>query len=251
MGTTAPDNIPFPDAGNAVPPLETHFAALAQGAQDGINSVRASATPSVPSEAARNTLYPSPVQSNSVWRSDRGYEERYFSEYNASANPGGATPAGWYPVTGNMPMGAIYRSSTAASLATGQWVAVYQSQYWAGGYRTPDFTAYNNGWTIPITGLWSIEMAVSMSTSSSTLITISLNGTTITVANQLATGSSGGVSGSSVPTINTILPLTANDILRIHVLHTNAAAINWPTTSGGARAEVNGRQILRFVGPSQ
>lgn len=251
MGVTIPDNIPFPDAGTALPPLESHFAAVAEGAQQAVNNVRAAATPGVASEAARNALYSTPVQGNSVWRLDRGYEERYFSEYSAGVNPGGASPAGWYPVSGAMPMASIYRSSTSASIATGNWVAIYQSMYWGSGFRTPDFAAYNNGWTVPITGLWSIETAVSISTSSSTLITLSLNGTTITVANQLVIGSGGGINGTSVPTINTILPLSANDILRPHVFHTNASAINWPTTSGGARPEANGRQILRYVGPVQ
>lgn len=36
-------------------------------------------------------------------RTDTRWIERYFATYNATSNPGGATPAGWYPVAGDMP----------------------------------------------------------------------------------------------------------------------------------------------------
>lgn len=251
MGITAPDNIPFPDAGTALPPLETHFAALAEGAQAGINSVRAAATPSVTSETARNTLYPTPAQGDSVWRTDRGYEERYFSEYNSSANPGGATPAGWYPVSGAMPFASIFRSSATASIAPGTWVAVYQTQYWAGGTRTQEFTAYNNGWTIPITGLWQVEAVVSLQTTANTMLTLSLNGNNITVANQILTASGAGVGSTSVATIKSDFVFSANDIIRPHVYHSSTGSPSWAATSGGARPEVNGRLILRYLGPTR
>ena len=52
--------------------------------------------------AARNALYPSPVQGNAVFRSDLGYEEVYYAAHNATTNPGGRTPAGWYPNQRNM-----------------------------------------------------------------------------------------------------------------------------------------------------
>lgn len=58
--------------------------------------VKALATTTVADQAARNALFPSPAQGNSVWRNDLGFEERYYAAYNASTNPGGRTPAGWY-----------------------------------------------------------------------------------------------------------------------------------------------------------
>lgn len=51
----------------------------------------------VASAAARNTLFPSPVQGQSVFRTDLGSTERFFSAYNSSTNPGGEKNAGWYP----------------------------------------------------------------------------------------------------------------------------------------------------------
>lgn len=97
MGFTTPDNIPFPDPGSTLTPLETHFAAVAQGAQDAISALRGSTTPPAASEAQRNAIYPTPVQGNAVFRTDRGYVERYYSEYSSGGNPGGRTPADWYP----------------------------------------------------------------------------------------------------------------------------------------------------------
>lgn len=61
-----------------------------------LTSLETAAPRTVASAAARNLLLPSPVQGNSVWRSDLGYEEVYYAVYNATTNPGGRTPAGWY-----------------------------------------------------------------------------------------------------------------------------------------------------------
>lgn len=116
MGVTLPDNIPFPDPGTSLTPLESHFAAVAEGAQQAVNGVRAATAPGVASAAARNTLYPTPVHGNSVFREDLGVVERYFGEYSSGGLPGGATPAGWYtvsigaPVPGVFTFGALYQN---------------------------------------------------------------------------------------------------------------------------------------------
>lgn len=56
--------------------------------------------PAAASDAARNLLVPSPVAGDAVFRTDKGYTERYYTAYHATNNPGGATPAGWYPEPG-------------------------------------------------------------------------------------------------------------------------------------------------------
>lgn len=50
-------------------------------------------------------------------RTDLGYTEAYFATYNASTNPGGATPHGWYPVVGSTPMANV-RTATAQTVTT-------------------------------------------------------------------------------------------------------------------------------------
>lgn len=52
----------------------------------------------VTSSAARNELYPTPVQGDSVYRLDLGFEERYYETYSAKSNLGGKPNPGWYEV---------------------------------------------------------------------------------------------------------------------------------------------------------
>lgn len=52
----------------------------------------------VTSAAARNELYPKPVQGDSVYRLDLGFEERYYETYNSQNNVGGKPNPGWYEV---------------------------------------------------------------------------------------------------------------------------------------------------------
>lgn len=53
----------------------------------------------VATDAARDALYPVPVQGNSVFRSDKGLRQTYYGLYNSSTNPGGKATAGWYNET--------------------------------------------------------------------------------------------------------------------------------------------------------
>jgi len=61
---------------------------------------------SVASQAARNSLFPTPVQGDAVWRTDTGIEQRYYTAYNSKTNPGGKTPSsgtgGWFATTSNI-----------------------------------------------------------------------------------------------------------------------------------------------------
>lgn len=50
----------------------------------------------VANAAARDALFASPVQGTKVFRTDTGVTETYYAAWNASTNPGGRTPAGWY-----------------------------------------------------------------------------------------------------------------------------------------------------------
>jgi hypothetical protein len=54
----------------------------------------------VANQSERDAQYPTPGQGMSVYRTDLGYRENYYGLYNASTNPGGRTPAGWYRETG-------------------------------------------------------------------------------------------------------------------------------------------------------
>lgn len=63
----------------------------------------------VTSQADRDAKYPAPVQGNTVFRSDLGYEEKYYAAYNATTNPDGTTGTpGWYRYAGGAPLSQNY-----------------------------------------------------------------------------------------------------------------------------------------------
>jgi hypothetical protein len=60
---------------------------------EGANAIR------VLSMAERDSAFPSPVQGNTVFRADLGYEQKYFESFNAVTVPDGTTGTpGWYEV---------------------------------------------------------------------------------------------------------------------------------------------------------
>lgn len=162
MGITAPDGIQYPDSDSSFTPLYTYFAALAQSTQDAITGLRGATAPPVGSAAARNALYPTPVQGNSVLRLDLGYTERYFGEYSAGGNPGGATPAGWYPTSGSMPAGVMKRTSTACAFGNATYAVMSQNAYWsstATGAHIGGGMTYNDGFVIPVSGVYRVGLS--------------------------------------------------------------------------------------------
>lgn len=73
--------------------------------------------------AARDALFPSPVQGDAVWRNDLAIEQRWYGAYNARTNPGGRTTAGWYATTSNIrPIIPTF----AAAAGTGASVSINQ-----------------------------------------------------------------------------------------------------------------------------
>lgn len=63
----------------------------------------------VGSVAARSALFPAPVQGNTVFRTDLGYMERYYTAYDAVNNPSGTTgTVGWYEYRATAPLSENY-----------------------------------------------------------------------------------------------------------------------------------------------
>lgn len=73
-------------------------ATEATSAGDKIEILEKALPTKVTSSAARNELYPNPVQGDSVYRLDLGFEERYYETYNSKNNLGGKPSSGWYRV---------------------------------------------------------------------------------------------------------------------------------------------------------
>lgn len=97
MPTTSPWNIPYPDGPTVLTALQSHFANIANATNEALTNGLGGAPRLAASDAERNAIYPAPVQGNGVYRTDKGYEERYYALYNVSTNPGGAVVAGWHP----------------------------------------------------------------------------------------------------------------------------------------------------------
>jgi hypothetical protein len=71
---------------------DVHSLQMATGTATWVN---VDSLPIVAGTAARDALYPSPVLGNTVFRSDLGYSETYYTAYG-TANTGGRASAGWY-----------------------------------------------------------------------------------------------------------------------------------------------------------
>lgn len=104
------------------------------------------AAPNAASQAVRDALYPAPKQGNRVWREDLGWEETYFGTYNVTSNPGGATPAGWYPTQGMMPRFVVSKAATQ-NIGTGGWSAFQWNTLTLvenrGGFVVPTASPFN------------------------------------------------------------------------------------------------------------
>lgn len=72
----------------------------------------------VANQSERDAQYPTPGQGMSVYRTDLGYTERYYGLYNASTNPAGRTPAGWYKEAGQIVQVVYGISSTGITNST-------------------------------------------------------------------------------------------------------------------------------------
>lgn len=155
MPVTPNFNIPYPDGTTPYTPVDGHFAAMA-GAVDTALSTGLGGAPRVAySDAERSTVFPAPVQGNTVVRPDRGYTEQYYALYDSGTNPSGATPAGWYPVYGSLPSARVTRSSTALTVSTATYTAMSTTNLWT-EERLNNFSSFNGGWTIPSTGIYEV-----------------------------------------------------------------------------------------------
>ena len=160
MATTTPDGISYPTNADSQKTLE-------QRIQDTATSVQTALTHNtvavVASATARDARFPSPVQGDGVWRSDKGWEERYFSLYNSSTNQGGASVAGWYPVAGNLPSALVWKT---AAQTTGSADVLFQltwdnPRFYNYGMYSSSSTAII---TAPVTGLYRVNVRTTIST---------------------------------------------------------------------------------------
>jgi hypothetical protein len=127
------------------------------------------------SSAARTTALPTPSQGMMSFLSDKGRIETYFELYNVTTNPGGATPAGWYPTSGNMPF-AFLSKSGAQSVGTGLTAITFQSDssldgLWVSGSNTRITPNFAGWWQV------SYKIITSMTSGNSFAVEVGITGT--------------------------------------------------------------------------
>lgn len=161
-----------PDDDFPLKPLRNVFSFLAQGIRDGLNSQK------VPSAATsrddRNAKFPDPTHGDRCFRVDLGYEETYFGAYNATSNPGGASPAGWYPSPGAPIYARVEKQNGFQTIGTGGGTTVsgLGLMVESGGFTLSGTTGRLR---VPRSGMYSCQTRVYGSGSSLSGVNMGLN----------------------------------------------------------------------------
>lgn len=150
-----------------------------------------------------------------VYRSDVGWTEQYYAAYNATSNPGGANPAGWYPVGEAKPYGRMNKSGQGGSISSTEYTDLSGNVYWTASDRL-GFTAYNAGWTVPMTGMYRISTAVQ---ANATILTgISINNTSPPIAALRSRVSAPVLQNIAVASQSSEIELVAGQVVRLFAL---------------------------------
>lgn len=157
---TSPDNIVYPVSTDQVAPLESVLASMASSMQSAITGQRKYYSTVMADQAARDAAFPNAVQGDRVFRADKGWEEGFFALYSAT-NPGGATPAGWYPLSGNLPIGIAKRTGGVLNSPADTYTNIGSDAAWSGattgGGVLRGGMTYVNGFVVPIAGVYIVS----------------------------------------------------------------------------------------------
>lgn len=195
-------------------------------------SVRNGST-TVANQAARDALFPAPVQGNRVFRRDLGDEETYFQVYNATTNPGGASVAGWYPRNRIFYAG---RTGTQ-TLSAGQWNQLNSALTQV---RNDGIGTYSGagGFVVTAPGTYEVSASAQLTTATAPMgVQITKNGgadSAFVIAGGLLEGSAqrGGW------TVSNTVTMAAGDFFRVYVFTNVANSISTGIGLGSATFRV-------------
>lgn len=146
-------------------------------------------------------------------RTDKGWTEQYYHTYNASTNPGGTTPAGWYPVSGNLPKGRKIRNGTGYNFTLGAWHTFPNSTYWQDEF-TPWEVNFDSGRWIPtIPGIYNCNLGNFNNGISFTIQTIKKNSMSADGVGQIATVTPLGSAGWNAGSVDRTIKLLTTDYI--------------------------------------
>jgi hypothetical protein len=233
-----PWDFAVPDENSPLTPLEQLIASASASIRD--KMVAAQMAISVASPAQRDSFFPSPQHGDAVFRRDTGWEERYYSLYNVSTNPGGAAVAGWYPVAGSLPQ-ALAKGTASASDSPGSWVigpVALTAGYQVGGFTASGASAYTIG--VPFPGLYDVEIYATFASSTAGSLRAVRLVADGTVLNNYETRRSSGITAGNFGVQGSFQGVTVQSTLQLQTFH----------DSSGALATTDRTMVIRYVGPA-
>lgn len=221
--------------------LTIDLAAMANSIDSAITSVRTRVNQTsvkVANQAARDALFPIATrqQGDRVWRSDLGYEEVYLAAYNAATNLGGATPAGWYPAGGAMPLFDVQRT---AAQTINAWTLVNSA--WGTPIINNGFGSFANGvLTIQQPGVYRITGQIVLAASTGLFAVQFTKNSAVQDVGTIAYTNS---SNTQALPLGTVERLAAGDTLRMFA---------YAATSNNLDATKRGAQMtVEYIQPSR
>lgn len=189
------------------------------------NLSRASGIAKVASVAARTALFPSPAQGNSVFRTDTGTTETYFSS--------GVQVAGWYPTSGRVPFSNRLRMATSQVYTSGSNVALQFSEV---GQAAVGITYSGSTFTVPQPGRYLVTAVVGGAFTTSARFIVGLTGSFAEATQESAIQANLSTSWNR----NTaILTFPANGTLQVTVRQ-----------DSGVNIAMNGYATLNYLNPA-
>jgi len=196
MATTSPDNLYYPVGTDFVGPLQTVLSNMASSSQTALVNRFKSVTVPVANQTARDTLFPSPVQGNSVKRLDLGWVEQYYAAYDSSSNQVGAKTAGWYPSPNAGPLATAVYTASSAVIPAATASAAARWGGWTTQTKLGMVIGGNSEFTIPYEGIYEVTYGMGSAASSQNAYVQISGGTGTLLAS--SNGSGSGISGAAM-----------------------------------------------------
>lgn len=267
-GLTQKFGIPYPDSQTQVYRLGDELRQMAGGVEAALIAAGVPAVTNLdravcPTVAARDAHFGVPstpaarlalqTRGAECVRLDTGYTERYYADYDAAANPGGATPAGWYPTSGALPY-AVLRRPTAAIAVPNQLAALIPFGETSTSHVGGGMIATQSGVRVPLAGVYAVEASIIFDLNGSGLrfAMISRNGKAD--ADRLAYGPLlPGVSIAYNPAVTAAkVRLAAGDLLNVYAWQSSGAALNIMGAPNASQTHIDPAQYLsvKFISPA-
>ena len=178
-------------------------------------------------------------------RTDTGWTEQYYATYNAATNPGGASPAGWYPVEGTMPDARVVRSTTGYTFSAGTWHTLFNTAHWTNQKTPTGGITWDGRYTVSIPGEYQVEASVFTNGIYHTILCLKKNSTSVDGNGYQSSTTNYGGSGWNVTNLTKRLTLTAGDAVGLSFY----AGSNGTSTTYNWNADGTSYFGIRYIGP--